>query len=229
MPTSAPGADRRHRLRLGEDLGVRADADLEVLRPRALRDQRVLEPRGLRRARTHLREVVADDARRSRAARASARAGSPRACSSITRSSMLATKVTPAALIACRSQGASNHGSAGSRAPSAELASTAASGAMRGNVPARADRGRGVRQVRRARSTSAQPPTGRRGRRPARRPARRRRRRARTRDPPAWRAPGRREGRKRRSGVPAWWQLAAWDAVVLGGTKPAERCGGPPA
>ena len=31
------GADRRHRLRLGEDLGVRTDADLEILRPRALR------------------------------------------------------------------------------------------------------------------------------------------------------------------------------------------------
>jgi hypothetical protein len=29
-------ADRRHRLRLGEDLGVGADADLEVLRPQAL-------------------------------------------------------------------------------------------------------------------------------------------------------------------------------------------------
>ena len=46
---------------------------------------------------------------------ASARAGSPRACSSITRSSMLATKVTPAALIACRSQGASSHGAVRSR------------------------------------------------------------------------------------------------------------------
>ena len=29
-------ADRRHRLRLGEDLRVRADADLQILRPRAL-------------------------------------------------------------------------------------------------------------------------------------------------------------------------------------------------
>ena len=48
-------ADRRHRLRLGEDLGIGADADLEILRPRLLRDQRVLEPRRLRRARPHAR------------------------------------------------------------------------------------------------------------------------------------------------------------------------------
>ncbi len=40
----------------------------------------------------------------------SAFAGSPRACSSITRSSMLDTNVTPAALIAARSQGARSHG-----------------------------------------------------------------------------------------------------------------------
>jgi len=30
-----PGADRRHRLRLGEDLDIGADADLEILRPQA--------------------------------------------------------------------------------------------------------------------------------------------------------------------------------------------------
>ena len=41
------------------------------------------------------------------ARRASARDGSPLACSSITRSSRLTAKVTPAALIACRSHGAS--------------------------------------------------------------------------------------------------------------------------
>ena len=45
MPISAPVPDRRHRLRLGEDLGVGPDADFEVLRPHALRDQHVLEPR----------------------------------------------------------------------------------------------------------------------------------------------------------------------------------------
>ena len=38
---------------------------------------------------------------------AKARFGSPRACSSITRSSRLVTKVTPLALTACRSTGAS--------------------------------------------------------------------------------------------------------------------------
>ena len=52
--------DRGHWLRLGEDLGVRADADLEVLRPRALCDQRVLEPRGVGRAGAHARKIVAD-------------------------------------------------------------------------------------------------------------------------------------------------------------------------
>ena len=40
----------------------------------------------------------------------SARAGLPLARSSITRSSMLATNVTPLALTACRSAGASSHG-----------------------------------------------------------------------------------------------------------------------
>ncbi len=60
----------------------------------------------------------------------SAFAGSPRACSSITRSSMLDTKVTPAALIACRSHGASSQGRCASRAGSDELASTSASDPM---------------------------------------------------------------------------------------------------
>ena len=42
---------------------------------------------------------------------------SPRARSSITRSIMESTKVTPAALMACRSIGASSHGLPGSRCP----------------------------------------------------------------------------------------------------------------
>ena len=46
---------------------------------------------------------------------ASARDGSPLACSSITRSSRLLANVTPAALITCRSIGASRCGSAASR------------------------------------------------------------------------------------------------------------------
>jgi hypothetical protein len=47
---------------LGEDLGVRADADLEVLRPRALRDQHLLETHRLGRAGLEAGEIVADDA-----------------------------------------------------------------------------------------------------------------------------------------------------------------------
>ena len=109
------GADRRHRLRLGEDLGVRTDADLEVLRPRALRDQRVLEPRRLGRAgRTRDRSspmIATIDAahapRPSPDRRAPAPRSRARACST--------TNVTPAALIACRSQGARNHGARASR------------------------------------------------------------------------------------------------------------------
>ena len=54
----------------------------------------------------------------------------------MTRSSVLATNVTPEAFSACRSHGARNHGSAGSRASCAELASTSAVAAMRGSVPA---------------------------------------------------------------------------------------------
>ena len=66
---------------------------------------------------------------------ASAFAGSPRACSSMTRSSMLDTNVTPLALIACRSQGASSHGKWTSRSRSDELASIAARSPMRGSDP----------------------------------------------------------------------------------------------
>ena len=63
---------------------------------------------------------------------ASARPASPRACSSMTRSSIDATNVTPAALIACRSHGASNHALPASRCSTSVLASTAAVSAMGG-------------------------------------------------------------------------------------------------
>ena len=53
-------------------------------------------------------------------------------CSSITRSSMLETKVTPLALSACRSHGASSHGRAASRRCGSEFANTSDSAAMRG-------------------------------------------------------------------------------------------------
>ena len=53
-------ADRGHRLCLGEDLGVRADADLQVLRPGALLDQHALELGGLRAAGDELGEIAAE-------------------------------------------------------------------------------------------------------------------------------------------------------------------------
>ena len=87
MPTSAPVADRGHRLALGEDLGVRPDADLEILGPHALRDQRLLERHRRGRAGLQLGEIVADQ-RRDLGADRRGRSASPRACSSITRSSM---------------------------------------------------------------------------------------------------------------------------------------------
>ncbi len=53
---------------------------------------------------------------RTRLRTSTARLASPRVCSSITRSSMLAAKVTPAALMTCRSQGARKYGLASSGA-----------------------------------------------------------------------------------------------------------------
>ena len=55
------GADRGHGLRLGEDFGVRSDADFEVLAPHAARDQRVLERGCFARAGPQRLKVVADD------------------------------------------------------------------------------------------------------------------------------------------------------------------------
>jgi hypothetical protein len=57
------GADRRHRLRLGEDLGIGTDADFEILRPQAIGLQHVLDASGLLGARPHAAQVVPDDAR----------------------------------------------------------------------------------------------------------------------------------------------------------------------
>ncbi len=116
------GAHRAQRLRLGEDLRVRADADFQVLAPGALRDQHrsfscvaAGEP-GFRLARS-------SPTRRCTSARiASAAAASPRARSSITRSSIESGNVTPQALTACRSHGASSHGRAGSRRSGGVLA-----------------------------------------------------------------------------------------------------------
>ena len=62
----------------------------------------------------------------------SARAGLPRARSSMTRSRRLATNVTPLALTACRSAGARSHGREGSRRPSTLLARISSSGPRAG-------------------------------------------------------------------------------------------------
>jgi hypothetical protein len=43
QPGVHAGADRREHLRLGEDLRIRPDADLEILAPHALRDQHLLQ------------------------------------------------------------------------------------------------------------------------------------------------------------------------------------------
>ena len=74
-----------------------------------------------------LRPATAPPSAASTSARAAAaRSGAPRACSSITRSSSEIAKVTPAALIACRSFGARNQGFARLRFASAVLARIAA-------------------------------------------------------------------------------------------------------
>ena len=123
------GADRGHRLRLGEDLGVRADADLQVLAPGALLDQHLLQPHGLGRARASAcsgrRRRAADDLGADGAGGSSCRRGRvPRSPAPASRSA----NVTPAALIACRSTGASSQGRFGSRVSGGVLASIASTG-----------------------------------------------------------------------------------------------------
>ena len=54
-------ADRRHGRRLGEDLGIGADADLEIGRPGVACHQRLLQRLGLGRARLDGADVGADD------------------------------------------------------------------------------------------------------------------------------------------------------------------------
>ncbi|MDR6355277.1 hypothetical protein Q3H58_001948 [Pseudomonas psychrotolerans] len=55
----AARADRGQHRRLGEDLGIRADAHLQVLRPQALLDQQRLERLGTRTARLQALQVSA--------------------------------------------------------------------------------------------------------------------------------------------------------------------------
>ena len=121
------GADRGHRLRLGEDLRIRADADLQILAPRILLDQHLLQMCRLRRPGLQLaqgRRRPAGSPRRGSPRRRSgrrARAPRSRARSSTPRRSR------PAALIACRSIGASSHGLPRSRPSAGVLASTSSS------------------------------------------------------------------------------------------------------
>ena len=131
------GADRGHRLRLGEDLRVRTDADFQVLAPRALLDQHLLQVRRLRpspaSASPDRRRPAGSPRRGSPPRRSGRRARAPR---SRARSST-ATNVTPAALIACRSIGASSHGLPRSRRSGGVLASTSSSAPMRSPLAAR--------------------------------------------------------------------------------------------
>ena len=55
-----PPTYRRHRLRLGEHLGVGADADFEILGPDPFRDQGGFHLRGLLGTRPDVAEAVAD-------------------------------------------------------------------------------------------------------------------------------------------------------------------------
>ena len=117
------------------------------------------------------------------------------------------TKVTPAALIACRSQGASSHGVGGSRVALGGVREHVGERRDARQSPARADRGQPDRRARRARSTSARRARGRPRRRRGRRPARVR--------PPAptrrgrrgSQGRGRRAGRRRERGGSSW----QWD------------------
>ena len=106
-------AHRRQRRRLGEDLGVRADRDFQVLRPQAVGDQRLLEFLRLLRAR------ASPSGCRRRCGRAGWRAARPpcwRRRGSAPRSRApwrRSAKVTPLALMHCRSKGDSSRTSFG--------------------------------------------------------------------------------------------------------------------
>ena len=60
QPDIGAEPDRRHRLAFGEDLRVRPDADLEILRPGAARDELGLDRHRLFGAGLQLGEIVAD-------------------------------------------------------------------------------------------------------------------------------------------------------------------------
>ena len=128
-------ADRRHRLRLGEDLGVGADADLEILRPEPLGLQQRLDLGGLVRAGDEVPRGCRRSPRRRGCGSPRPATGSPAACSSITRSTIESAKVTPQALIACRSAGASSRRSSG---PASSVEAAARSATLATSAPAAA-------------------------------------------------------------------------------------------
>ena len=61
-PGVVAGSDSRHRLALGEHLGVGANADFQILRPGAGLHQRILEPHRRGRARLESAEIIAQNA-----------------------------------------------------------------------------------------------------------------------------------------------------------------------
>src|SRR4029453_4801712 len=70
-------ADGRHRLRLGKDLRIRPDADLQVLRPGALLDQHALELGRLLAAGHQLADIPAQLSPNALAGRVAPRDGHP--------------------------------------------------------------------------------------------------------------------------------------------------------
>ena len=60
-PRIHSGADRGHRLRLGEDFRIRPDSDLQILAPGALLDQYFFQPHRLCGARLQLSQIVTDE------------------------------------------------------------------------------------------------------------------------------------------------------------------------
>ncbi len=88
------GTDRGHGLGLGENLGIRPDPHLQILAPGSLTDQDLFQRHRFRRTRLEPRKVITDKAH-DFGAMAAAALESPRARSSITRSSMEMAKVTP--------------------------------------------------------------------------------------------------------------------------------------
>ena len=161
-PDPVPVADRRQHWRLGEDLGVRADADLEVLRPQSGRHELALERFGLRAARPDPAKVGPDGGHQT-LPQLARQAASPRAPSSMTRSMRLSANVTPHARTTCRSNGARIDGRSAPRTACHEPAISSGSSATR----CRSGRRSSVRQVRAIQQVRYRGPWGRRSNAPS--------------------------------------------------------------